>query len=529
MNKRKLTSWVLCALFGTSMASHAVIASEVIQIHSGKVEGVQQGGVVAYKGIPFAKPPVGALRWRDPQPVDTWQGTFDASQYGHDCMQLPFPSDAAPLGTEPAEDCLVTNVWKPTHAKVGDKLPVMVWIYGGGFVNGGSSPEVYSGHQFAKQDIVSVSFNYRVGRFGFFAHPALSAENKDSALGNYGFMDQIAALKWVKENIAQFGGDPDHVTLVGESAGGFSIHSLLTSPMAKDLFNQAIIQSGGGRIGIGQRYIDKANGLGQSSAESIGVDFAKRFNINGTDSDALDKLRALPAEDIVSGLNMATMGDPTYSGPMIDGKLVVDDPQAFYDKGMALDMSLMVGTTDAEIGFPPQVKTMQEALAPFGDANFAKAEEAYTGGKNIAPQAVAQALSSDLLMVEPGRYVLRQAVKQGNQVYAYRFGYVADSFKKEWPGAFHATDIPYAFDTVEAKYGKELTKADAAMGKLTNQYWVNFIKSGNPNGKGLPTWTTYETAKDNILMFDNQGAEATRMINDPWQARLDLVETLQAK
>lgn len=528
MNKRKLASWVLCAMFGGAV-SYTAYAGEVTQINSGKIEGVEQGGVVAYKGIPFAQPPVGELRWRAPQPVKAWTGIFDASQYGPDCAQLPFPSDAAPLGTTPAEDCLVTNVWKPSSAKADAKLPVMVWIYGGGFVNGGSSPEVYSGHKFAEQDIVTVSFNYRVGRFGFFAHPALSAENKDPSLGNYGFMDQIAALQWVKENIAQFGGDPDQVTLVGESAGGFSIHSLLTSPMAKGLFNQAIIQSGGGRTGIGQRYIDKTNALGQGSAESVGVDFAKRFNIEGTDAEALAKLRALPAEEIVSGLNMATMGDPTYSGPMTDGKLVLDNPQVFYDQGQDLSMPLMVGTTDAEIGFPPQVKTMQEALAMFGEANFARAKQAFTNGKDVEPQAVAQALSSDLLMVEPGRYVLRQAAKQGKQVYAYRFGYVADSFKQQWPGAFHATDIPYAFNTVDAKYGETLTKADAAMGELTNQYWINFIKSGNPNGKGLPEWDAYETAKDNILMFDNQGVAATGMIKDPWQARLDLVESVNAK
>ena len=444
-------------------------------------------------------------------------------------MQLPFPSDAAPLGTTPSEDCLVLNVWKPAKADKSDKLPVMVWIYGGGFVNGGSSPEVYSGNKFAEQGIVMVSFNYRVGRFGFFAHPSLSSEDKDEALGNYAFMDQIAALKWVKENIEQFGGDPERVTLVGESAGGFSVHSLINSPMASGLFNQAIIQSGGGRTGIGQRYIDKTNSLGQSSAERVGVDFAKRFGIKGTDQRALDKLRALSAEDVVSGLNLATMGDPTHAGSMIDGKLVLNDPQYFYEKNQNLAMPLMVGTTDSEIGFPPKVKDMHDALAPFGPENFEYAKEAFTGGKDIDPQAVAQALSSDLAMVEPGRYVLRQAVKQGNQVFAYRFGYVADRLKKEWPGAFHATEIPYVFNTLNAKYGESLTEADASMGNLANQYWVNFIKSGNPNGEGLPDWTPYQTNKDNIFMFDNKGIEASGMIKDPWQKRLDLVEKLVTK
>jgi para-nitrobenzyl esterase len=529
MNTRKLASLGLCALFGTVVSSHATFAAEITKITSGELKGVKQGSVIAYKGIPFAKPPIGELRWRAPQPVESWQGVRDTSQYGHDCMQLPFPSDAAPLGTTPAEDCLVLNVWKPEKVQDGAKLPVMVWIYGGGFVNGGSSPEVYSGAKFAEQNVVAVSFNYRVGRFGFFAHPALSAENLDSALGNYGFMDQIAALQWVKANIAQFGGDPTRVTLVGESAGGFSIHSLLTSPMAQGLFEQAIIQSGGGRTGIGQRYVERTNALGQSSAESVGIEFAKYFSIQGDGLDALNKLRALPAEDIVNGLNMATMMDPTYAGPMIDGKLVVDDPQHIYSQGKGLNLPLMVGTTDAEIGFPPQVSSMKEALAPFGEAKLKEAEVAFTAGKVVAPQVVAQALASDLLMVEPGRFVLQQAAKQGKPIYAYRFGYVADSVKKEWPGAFHATDIPYAFNTVAAKYGNTLTDSDMAMGKLVNQYWVNFIKSGNPNGTDLPQWTPYKVGSDNLMMFSNQGVKATGMLSDPWKARLDLVEALQAK
>lgn len=526
MNKRKLASWFSCLLCISSLGSQVVMAKEITQITGGKVAGVKQGDVVAYKGIPYAKPPVGELRWRAPQPVAPWQGEFDASMYGHDCMQLPFPSDAAPLGTTPAEDCLVLNVWKPAKAVKGDALPVMVWIYGGGFVNGGSSPAIYSGEKFAEQGIVTVSFNYRVGRFGFFAHPALSAENHDQALGNYAFMDQIAALKWVKENIKQFGGDPEHVTLVGESAGGFSVHSMINSPMASGLFSQAIIQSGGGRTGIGQRYIDKPNALGQSSAEHVGVEFAKRFGIEGEDQTALDKLRALPADDIVSGLNLATMMDPTHAGSMIDGKLVVNDPQYYYQRNQNLAMPLMVGTTDYEIGFPPQVKDMHEALAPFGAENFANAKQAFTDGKDIDPQEVAQAISSDLAMVEPARYVLRQAVKQGNQVFAYRFGYVADQLKTETPGALHATEIPYVFNTLDAKYGQSLTPSDAAMGNLANQYWVNFIKSGNPNGDRLPQWTPYQTAEDNIFMFDNKGVDASGMIKDPWEKRLDLVEQL---
>lgn len=233
----------------------------------------------------------------------------------------------------------------------------MVWIYGGGFVNGGSSPAVYDGSQFAKQDVILVSFNYRVGRFGFFAHPALTKENPDGVLGNYGFMDQIAALQWVQRNISAFDGDPDNVTLFGESAGGFSVHSMLTSPLAKGLFHKAIIQSGGGRTSIGGgRYLQSPSSSGLPSAEDVGMAFAAKNQISGTDEKALAALRALPAETVTDGLNMMTMNDPTYSGPFIDGKLVTAEPQDIYRTGEGMNVPLLVGATDMDIGFPPLVK-----------------------------------------------------------------------------------------------------------------------------------------------------------------------------
>lgn len=195
-------------------AGLAQAAGPEVSVTDGRILGSEHQGVDAFKGIPFAAPPVGALRWQPPQPVTAWQGVRPAKDYGKDCLQEPFPGDAAPLGVGFSEDCLTLNVWRPTNAS--GKLPVMVWIYGGGFVNGGSSPAVYAGDTFARQGVVFVSFNYRVGHFGFFAHPALA---NDPLRGNYGLMDQLAALKWVKNNIANFKGDPDNVTLFGESAG----------------------------------------------------------------------------------------------------------------------------------------------------------------------------------------------------------------------------------------------------------------------------------------------------------------------
>ena len=259
----------------TLAAGTALAASDIVKIDTGKLKGVTSDGVVSFKGVPFAAPPVGDLRWRPPQLAAPWTGIREASAYGPDCMQLPFPGDAAPLGVKPAEDCLYVNVWAPA-VKSAKKLPVMVWIYGGGFVNGGSSPSVYDGSHFARTGVVFVSFNYRVGRFGFFAFPALSKQNPSEPHGNYTYMDQIAALQWVRRNIAAFGGDAKNVTLFGESAGGMSVLTLMTSPMAQGLFQKAIIESGGGRTGIfPTRYLDHANGA-TPSAESVGVAFAKK-------------------------------------------------------------------------------------------------------------------------------------------------------------------------------------------------------------------------------------------------------------
>jgi para-nitrobenzyl esterase len=215
----------------------AAQGKDQVTIDTGQLKGAVADGVVSFKGVPFAAPPVGDLRWRAPQPVKAWTGVRQATEFGADCMQKPFPGDAAPLGVTPAEDCLYVNLWLPQSGAAG-KLPVMVWIYGGGFVNGGSSPAVYDGSPFAKRGVVFVSFNYRLGRFGFFAHPALTKENPQGPLGNYGYMDQIAALKWVQRNVAAFGGDPGNVTIFGESAGGGSVLALMTSPLAKGLFHK---------------------------------------------------------------------------------------------------------------------------------------------------------------------------------------------------------------------------------------------------------------------------------------------------
>jgi para-nitrobenzyl esterase len=455
----------------------AAKAGPVIAIDTGKLAGAVEHGVASWKGIPFAAPPVGALRWRAPQPAAAWSGVRQATEYGHDCMQLPFPSDAAPLGTAPAEDCLYANVWKPSASKPAKKggLPVIVWIYGGGFVNGGSSPPTYAGARLARQGVVVVSFNYRLGRFGFFAHPGLTRESGDGVVGNYGYMDQLAALQWVQRNVAAFGGDPAQVTIIGESAGGMSVNALLTSPLSSSngqgLFARAVVLSGG----------DGGTAMAPLSfVEQAGVNFAAKKGIAQDDPQALDKLRALPPDEVVDGMNLANRpaGDPpTYVGPFADGKLAIDSGRAFQE-GRFAKVPVMIGATSADIG---------------GKTGFMVA-----GARNLAGTLAGQ----------------------GAPVYAYRFSYVAGSVKA--PGAQHATDIPFFFDTAAIKYGPQTSARDRAMGKAMSAYLVNFAKRGDPNGAGLPAWPAYARTSDEIMDFAASGKPVAG--KDPWGSEIDAAQ-----
>ena len=524
--RRSMACTVLLALLCATGTLAMSAQSDVVATDKGKVQGSVQGGVLSFKGVPFAAPPVGALRWRAPQPIAAWQGIRPAKDFGPDCMQLPFPSDAAPLGVSPSEDCLYVNVWRPATA--AKKLPVMVWIYGGGFVNGGSSPSIYDGKHFAADGIVFVSFNYRIGRFGFFAHPALSKEHPEEAHGNYGYMDQIAALKWVQRNIAAFGGDAGNVTIFGESAGGGSVLTMLTSPQAKGLFERAIVESGGGRSTLmGQRYLDKDSPSGMPSLEKIGVNFAAHEGITDTGKAGLDALRALPAEKIVDGMNMASMGQAaqTYGGPILDGEIVRESPQTAIEAGRWAKVPVMIGANSLDIGFPSG-RTIDELFAPFG----AKAEEAkaiYNPDHSDNVMLVGMRIAADQMMVEPSRFVARAVSAEKIPAYEYRFSYVAQSLRDKLPGAPHATEIPYVFLTVDAAYKDKLAAQDEDLSKKAHAYWVNFVKSGNPSGVGVPTWQPYTEQNDFILDFTNNGPVGGA---DPWKTRLDMAaEIIEAR
>jgi para-nitrobenzyl esterase len=448
-----------------------------VKIENGMLRGTVESGVVSWKGIPFAAPPVGDLRWRAPQPATSWEGVREAGAYGNDCMQVPFASDAAPLGTPPAEDCLYANVWRPVASR--DKLPVIFWIYGGGFVNGGASPPTYSGAELARQGVLFVSANYRVGRFGTFAHPALTRANEDNGLlGNYGYMDQLAALRWVQRNIAAFGGDPDNVTIVGESAGGMSVHVLVTSPMAKGLFHKAVVMSGGDGGGMG--------GADLASTEAIGVRFAEKAGIAPNDPQALQKLRALSAEQVTDGLSMMALfmasGPRTFASPFVDGRLALDAGAA-YRADSFTRVPMMIGATSADIG-----------------------------GKTGS-------------MIAGAREIETLIAGKGVPVYAYRFSYVAENTPPApagapaQTGAGHASEIPFFFNTQAIKYEAETTARDNGMGRAISAYLVNFAAGGDPNGAGLPAWPRYDRARDEIMDFATSGEAVPG--KDPWGPELD--------
>jgi para-nitrobenzyl esterase len=497
--------------------------SNVVSIESGQLQGAMDNGVVAFKGIPFAAPPLGLLRWRSPQPVRPWSGVRSAANYAPDCLQEPFPSDAAPLGGPINEDCLYVNVWKPAVA-ANHKLPVMVWIYGGGFVNGGSSPSIYNGSEFAAQGVIFVSFNYRIGRFGFFAHPALTQEHPEEPKGNYGYMDQIAALQWVQRNIAAFGGDPGQVTVFGESAGGGSVLMLLTSPLTRGLFQRAIVESGGGRdLLMGPRQVSQDSPKGPPSGEKIGLNFAASVGITDTGTTGLAALRQLPADKVVAGLGMMSMGKAadTYAGPMMDGKIVVESPQSAILAGRWAKVPVMIGANSADIGFP-RGHTIEELFAPFG-ADTAKAKALYNPENSDNVWVVGSRIAADQMMVEPSRFVARAVATQGLPAYEFRFSYVAESLRDKLPGAPHATEIPYVFHTVKAAYKEKLTTQDDVISQKVHAYWVNFAKNGDPSAPGLIKWPAHNPQSDLLMNFTNDGPIAGL---DPWKARLDLIESL---
>lgn len=481
----------------SATAADAAPEANVVRVETGALRGANNIDVISFKNIPYAAPPVGDRRWRAPAPAAAWTDVRDASQYGNDCMQNRMGWDKTTSKQPLSEDCLNLNVWAPASATPASKLPVMVWVHGGGFVSGSGTAAVMDGSPLVARGVIVVTFNYRLARFGFFAHPALSAESPDGALANYGFMDQIAALQWIKRNIKAFGGNPDNVTVFGQSAGGDSINNLMLAGPAKGLFQKAIVMSGGGRTVWKSLREDGPSG---PSAESIGQAFATSAGI-AKGKDDVAALRAIPASKIQGSISLLNPEAKTYTGPILDGKIVTSSVADGFAAGRQAKVPYLVGSTSNELGFLPGIflKPMSKPLVEKLGDDLDKIVDAY-GSRDVFDVSIV----SDVTFVEPARYLAATA-SSAQPTYLYRFSYVTEAKLKGSKGAAHATDIPYIFGNLAAT-GDKVSDEDRQMVKVLQDYFTAFAKTGVPNVAGQAAWPAYSKKDDKLLEFSDKGA-----------------------
>jgi len=509
MNLSRLLPTTLLAASLFTSAAHAS-DSLTVATKDGKVQGAltTDGQVRAFKGIPYAAPPVGNLRWQPPQPPAKWHGTLTTTSFGSHCIQSSSYPDMTFHDPGPSEDCLTLNVWTPANAKPGT-LPVMVWVYGGGFTAGSTSESRQDGQFLAHRNVVIVSMNYRLGIFGFFAHPQLTAESSHHASGNYGLMDQAAALSWVKRNIRNFGGDPSNITIFGESAGSFSVSSLMASPLSRGLISKAIGESGGAFYSGGLSYPALAR------AELDDSVFAK--SAFGTSN--LADLRKLSPEELVKAATAKTTPPPPRFGPDVDGYFLPTSVPAIYAAGKQAHVPLLAGWNADEARAAVIMAPVQPTAASFAAlaatdfGNRAKDFlDVYPGTTDAEAIRSAGDFASDRFIIYSTWAWLEAQVKTGNApVYHYHFdlGSPGDTHHPAALGAFHSDDIEYVFGTLDSRDGATWRPEDRALSNQIGQYWTNFARTGDPNAPGLPKWPVYSPADDwQVMHLDATSAAA---------------------
>lgn len=505
---RHAASLVVFALFGVS-----AVAQDSIEIESGRILGVpseKSENVTVYKGIPYAAPPVGDLRWRPPMPALKWEGIRKCSEFGAGSLQK------GSRAGKTDEDCLFLNVWKPNES-TKRKLPVMVWIHGGGLRTGASHLGIYDGTRFAERGVILVSINYRLGALGFFAHPELSAESPEGVSGNYGFLDQIAALEWVQRNINAFGGDKENVTIFGESAGGTSVYVLSASPLAKGLFHQAILQS---------PWLDPKIFVplkGEGGAEARGSDAAGKL-VSG--EDAIQKLREMSASEILNRLERNPIS--------VGGRVLPDYPELIFEEGAHNRVRMIAGTNRDEgtmfaraVPFVSVEKFEEQQRTLFGE-DADKIIQLYGVTKLSEIRSAVVQMITDGWFVQPTRNLMRSVVAHGGDAWMYHF----ERKSPTWPilGAAHAAEISFVFNTLPPKKMKD---ADKRISEAMITYWTQFAKTGNPNRGTLAKWPKYSTDQDQHLVIDAElklskglRSEACDIL-DSMRTRESLLETVQ--
>ncbi|GAB2786069.1 carboxylesterase family protein [Rhabdobacter roseus] len=476
----------------TLLAFGPVVPPEAVPVSGGLISGSlnQAGDILSYKGIPFAAPPVGDLRWRAPQPVVPWSGVRRCDRFGPSPMQRvpePFGPWSAEylIPKEPiSEDCLYLNVWTQPTAKNQPLRPVLVWVYGGGFNSGGSGVPIYDGEAMARRGIVFVSINYRVGPFGFLAHPELSQESPAKASGNYGLLDQLAALQWVQQNIARLGGDPAQVTIAGQSAGSMSVNCLVASPLGKGLFNKAIAQSGAS-FARPQLTLAQAEEIGLKAMQAVGA-------------ASLAELRAKPAAEILQKAQGTR-------GPIMDGYVLPKPVATLFAAGAQNNITLLTGWNEDEgmaSGPAKSAEAYRQQIEQQYGTDAPHFLKYYPAGSDAEAATSQMRLSRDQTFGVQNYTWAQVASKQGQPVYVYRFTRkVPATGAYAHYGAFHTGEVPYAYDNLRF-IDRQLRPLDATDAELARQmaaYWANFVKTGDPNGKGLPTWPVY-TKKDQEMM-----------------------------
>ena len=506
-------------------ALHGAESSAPVRVEAGLVQGTSSGDskVRTFKGVPFAAPPVGKLRWQPPQPGAAWQGVRNATDFQPRCMQARLFQDMVFRDSGPSEDCLYLNIWTPASSAEAH-LPVMVWIFGGGFQAGAPSEPRQDGSNLAKKGVIVVTVNYRLGLFGFFSHPELTEESPNHASGNYGLMDQSAALQWVHKNIAAFGGDPENVTIFGESAGSISVSAQMASPLSKGLFKQAIGESGG--------LFMLNNPLPALAAtEQDGAKFGQSIG-----AATLADLRAKPASEL---LDAASKDRSVRFWPNVDGYFMPATPTEIYSTGRQAHVALLAGWNTDEQGYggllgavkPSQTAYTEKVQSLYGE-NAPAILKAYAAEGDEQAKLAARDLASDrFIAFSTWKWLDWQLETGGSPVYRYHFEQAPPQPEGQpTHGAYHSADIEYVFQTLDSK-SLPWTAADRNLSNVISSYWTNFAKTGDPNGGDLPKWPAYSKADYSVMHLGLGGPAIAKphAMPDTVRARYELLDQLSVK